>query len=46
MCDLRSCTFTCLKMILLGQRNNIPEAARQQGRDLNACLLCDEVGAV
>ena len=37
MCDMRSCVFTCLKMILTGQRNN-------DGKDgeLNDCLLCDE----
>jgi len=35
MCDMKSCVFTCLKMILTGQRNN-------PNGELNDCLLCDE----
>jgi len=42
MCDLRSCTFTCLQMIIFRQKNNVAAEAAEQGRDLNACLLCDE----
>mmetsp|Transcript_480 Transcript_480/g.883 ORF Transcript_480/g.883 Transcript_480/m.883 type:complete len:244 (-) Transcript_480:56-787(-) len=36
MCDMKKCVFTCLKMILTGQRNNGGDG------ELNDCLLCDE----
>ena len=37
MCDMKSCVFTCLKMIVTGERNNAGK-----NRELNDCLLCDE----
>jgi len=36
MCDYRNCVFTCLKMIIFNERNNV------DGGGLNACLNCDE----
>ncbi|GMH61476.1 hypothetical protein TL16_g10659 [Triparma laevis f. inornata] len=36
MCDMKKCVFTCLKMIMTGQRNNGGDGK------LNDCLLCDE----
>jgi hypothetical protein len=36
MCDLKHCAFTCIKSLLLGQKNN------EGGSKLSSCLLCDE----
>ena len=38
MCDLRSCVFTCLKMMLTGRKGK----NNGDGGELNDCLRCDE----